>query len=181
MYSIFQITCIPLPVRVCLGKICAHCYNGKLTTCTGVVEDGWKGPRARDVKAGTYKSISQLPVHELFSTAFNSVKRSRASCLLAMTNISCEAMIQLSYCISCLDFVHSLLQQTINLVNSVTYDATNPALGVFKCLNDCFLRKFKHRIEMKSSYYSFDFLKSKGDCDCQSTKDTHGVRWETLT
>lgn len=71
------------------------------------VEGGSKGPRARDVKAGTSKNISQLPVKKVFVAALNSTERSRAHCLLAVTNACCGALMQPAHCVSCLDFVHA--------------------------------------------------------------------------
>lgn len=51
------------------------------------VEGGSKGPKAGDVKAGTSKNTSQLPVKKVFAAALNSTERSRARCLLAVTNM----------------------------------------------------------------------------------------------
>lgn len=79
--------------------------------------------------------------------------------LHAMTNISCEAVTPLLlYKLPGL-YACDLLQWTINLAIHENCDATNPALGVFKCLNDCFLSELKHRMEMESSYYSSCFYK----------------------
>lgn len=49
-------------------------------------EGGSKGPKAGDVKAGTSENTSQLPVKKVFAAALNSTERSRARCLLAVTN-----------------------------------------------------------------------------------------------
>lgn len=104
-------------------------------------------------------------------TAFNNIRRPGVSGLHAMTNISCEAVTPLLlYKLPGL-YACDLLQWTINLAIHENCDATNPALGVFKCLNDCFLSELKHRMEMESSYYSSCFYK-KWRCVISKAQNT---------